>query len=42
MWITENGKTYIMVQDTKRGMKWVYIPGKKWDAMTDQGKERYI
>ena len=42
MWITENGKTYIMMQDTRKGMKWVYIPEKKWDAMTAQEKTRYI
>lgn len=42
MWCVRNGKVQIMVQDTKRGMKWVYIPEKKWDSMTDQEKERYI
>jgi hypothetical protein len=30
------------MQDTKRSMKWVYIPEKEWDAMTAQEKERYI
>ena len=42
MWVVKNGKVQIMVQDTQRGMKWVYIQERKWDAMTAQEKERYI
>lgn len=42
MWVVKNGKVSIMVQDIKRGMKWVYIPEKKWDSMTATEKERYI
>ena len=42
MWIVRNGKIMIMVQDTMKKMKWVYIPERKWDAMTAQEKERYI
>lgn len=42
MWIVRNGKVQIMVQDTMKRMKWVYIPECKWDAMTAQEKERYI
>ena len=36
MWIVHNGKVMIMLQDTMKRMKWVYIPERKWDAMTDQ------
>ena len=42
MWVIKNGKVMIMVQDTMKSMKWVYIQEKKWDAMTATGKERYI
>lgn len=42
MWVVKNGKVSIMVQDTQKKMKWVYITEKKWDAMTAQEKERYI
>jgi len=42
MWVVKKGKVMIMMQDTKRGMKWVYIPEKKLDSMTAQEKERYI
>lgn len=42
MWCVKNGKVCIMMQDTRKGMKWVYIPERKWDAMTAQEKERYI
>lgn len=46
MWCVHGSKVCIMVQDTQKktryGLKWVYIPEKKWDAMTDQEKARYI
>lgn len=42
MWIVSNGKVVIMMQDTQRSMKWVYIPEKKWDTMTAEEKARYI
>lgn len=42
MWVVKNGKVMIMMQDTQNKMKWVYIPERKWDAMTAQEKERYI
>ena len=46
MYVIKNGKICVMVQDSKKtskyGMKWVYIPERKWLAMTDQQKARYI
>jgi len=46
MYVTKNGKIFVMVQDSKKtskcGMKWVYIPEKKWLRMTDQQRARYI
>ena len=46
MYVIKNGKVCVMVQDSKKaskyGMKWVYIPEKKWLRMTDQQKARYI
>lgn len=46
MYVTRNGKIFVMVQDSKQtskyGMKWVYIPEKKWLRMTDQQRARYI
>ena len=35
-------KVCVMVQDTKRGCKWIYIPACKWWKMTEQEKERYL
>lgn len=46
MYVIKNGKVCVMVQDSKQankyGMKWVYIPEKKWLRMTDQQRARYI
>ena len=46
MYVIKNGKVCVMVQDSKQsnkyGMKWVYIPERKWLRMTDQQKARYI
>lgn len=46
MYVTRNGKIYVMVQDTRKstasGYQWIYIPERKWLRMTDQQKARYI
>ena len=46
MYVTKNGKIFIMAQDSKQagkyGMKWVYIPERKWLRMTDQQRAHYI
>ena len=46
MYTVKNGKIMVMVQDSKRkdviGYKWVYIPARKWEKMTDEQKKRYI
>ena len=47
MWCIYKNGVHIMVQDTEKkdrhyGYKYVYIPEKKWLAMTEQQKARYI
>lgn len=46
MYTVKNGRPCIMVQDSKKptgyGYKWVYIPLRKWDRMTEEQRARYI
>ena len=41
MWVVYRGKVHIMMYDTRK-KKYVYIPEKTWDAMTDEQKMRYV
>ena len=41
MWCVYRGKIHIMVLDTLRN-KYIFIPEKKWDSMTEEMKARYI
>ena len=46
MWCVYRSHICIMVQDTKRkdknSFKWVYIPEKRWLAMSEDERMRYV
>lgn len=46
MYCVKNGKTFVMVQDTKKatkyGLEWVYISERKWKRMSEEEKKRYV